>query len=453
MADERPWHQNFIQYVEFIVKHPNYNWLFYERKDDWQVKWVVAWKSPNWLRRRAWWDQKCREYWIPIEAWCYAKIALKIHPTKKHTCQICWKELSIEYVYPTKNLLNKLDKLCGFTCSPADYTINEIIDYLWNDNNKTKLCSIFWKFFDDKEKLKKHVYDNFTVPWSALLSPGVMSNSPDRFDWFHSDWLCCRSESDKWRHKDNLSRYWEDRRVFENWTEWNWKMADRLMKYFPKHGISADHIWPISLWFCHRPKFQPLTRKENSSKNNRMSYKDVQTLLTDEKNWEKVVSRHSKYIWDSLKNEVKSDIDAVKLSKLMGINLHYVLTLFSMISEKWYDDFLKWFLRPDYSFFDYKFEWFSPKDGTFKRIIQKRKLGKDQKDAAERYIRKSFEALEKYKEKDNRKKTKWKDKEIDNLFDSLIDYLKENDIIKAQEILHDILKRFAKNLSSLRNAS
>ena len=47
-----------------------------------------------------------------------------------------------------------------------------------------------------------------------------------------------------------LTRYGQDRRVYENWADGDWKMADRLMSLFRKNGISADHIGPISLGFC-----------------------------------------------------------------------------------------------------------------------------------------------------------------------------------------------------------
>ena len=74
-----------------------------------------------------------------------------------------------------------------------------------------------------------------------------------------------------------------------------------------------------------------------------MSFNDVRVLIEDEKKGEQVVSRHSKYIWDNLKNRVRNDADAVKLSSLMRTNLHYVLTLFSIIDENGFRDFLMQF--------------------------------------------------------------------------------------------------------------
>ena len=453
---ERTRHSNFKKYVEFIATHPNYKWLFFERKKDWSIKWVVTWKSDNWQKRREWWDQQCIKHGIKIEPWCYAKIAVKIHPTKKHTCQICGKELFIEYVYPNNRLLEKINSAFNVNFIAYTYTVFDIIDSIRKGWNEKKVFALFKLDYngDNKDSLKEYIYNNYTLNSDkTFLSPGVMSNSPDRVDWFHSDWNCCRSESDKWRHKDNLSRYSNDRRAFENWSDGNRKMADRLMSKFSDYWLSADHIWPISLGFCHRPKFQPLTKEKNSSKNNRMSYNDVKSLLVDEKKWEQVISWHSKYIWDLLKDKVNSDKDAIKLSNLMRMNLHYVLTLFSMISEWWYNEFLKQFLHPKYSFFDYEFEWFNPKDWTYKKVVSIKRTGKNQQNAATRYIRVSFESLEEYKSKDNRKNKIWKDKDIDKKVNYLLIELKQNHQDEALKTLHNILNCLSIKLASLRNAS
>ena len=51
---------------------------------------------------------------------------------------------------------------------------------------------------------------------------------------------------------------------------------------------------------------------------------------------EQVVSWHSKYIWDSLKNKITNDDDAIKLSRLMVTNLQNVLQIFSEVYSKKY---------------------------------------------------------------------------------------------------------------------
>ena len=51
---------------------------------------------------------------------------------------------------------------------------------------------------------------------------------------------------------------------------------------------------------------------------NKIKAKEV---LEDERKGEKVVSWHSKFLWDSLKNRIKNSDDALLLSKLMRKNM------------------------------------------------------------------------------------------------------------------------------------
>jgi Alw26I/Eco31I/Esp3I family type II restriction endonuclease len=225
-----------------------------------------------------------------------------------------------------------------------------------------------------------------------------MSNAPDRFDGYHTYNLCCRSVQDTGRHKSNLNRYGEDRRVYENWSDGDWKAASWLMKIFNRHGLSPDHIGPLSLGFAHRPKFNPLTRAQNSAKNNRMSFSDIKLLLDDEKKGEIVVSGHSKYIWDKLKSSIKNDQDALKLSKLMRLHLHQILTILSEIHKRGYKAFLvRYFLHPEYANYSIEFLGFDPSNGSYKEMIKKIGTKKQYSNNAKRYIRKSFDVLKKYR--------------------------------------------------------
>lgn len=58
--NDRSWNENFKNYVEFIVNHPAYTGLYYERKTDGTVKWVVLKDSIQGRIRTAWWDEQCR---------------------------------------------------------------------------------------------------------------------------------------------------------------------------------------------------------------------------------------------------------------------------------------------------------------------------------------------------------------------------------------------------------
>ena len=445
---KREWHSNFLSYSEFIVSHINYKGLFFELGKDSRVKWVVTGISEKGKKRRIWWDEQCIKNGIKIEAGCYAKIALKIHPTKKHVCQICGTSLSIEYVYPNKRTLGQIN--INFRSSFESFTkdIFEIIDELVTDNTTlTKFVTIFKienQSFSNKEEFKDFIRTNYVDSFAkGFLSPGAMSNSPDRLDGYHSDGACCRHESDKGRHKSNLQRYGQDRRVYENWADGNWKMADRLMSIFREHDITADHIGPISLGFCHRPKFHPLTHSENSAKNNRMSLSDVLVLLDDEQN-EQIVSWHSKFIWNKLKFKVKTDKDAVRLSDLMRKNLHHFLIILSIIDEAGFGDFLLRFLNPEFSFFDYKFDGFDPSTGLYKSVETKNLTGKNQQNNIERYRRVAFEKLQEYRDVSNRKTNKWESTEIDANIPTLLKLLESKKIYEAKQFLDLILEKLAK---------
>ena len=439
LADnKRSWHENFINYTKCIVAHENYKGLFFELGSDKQVKWVITGKSEKGQERRKWWDEQCKINSIKIEPGCYAKIALKVHPTKKHVCQICGKSLSVEYVYPNARTITAFKKEFGISIVPFSKDIFLIIDDLVDVDSIEKVKRIF-KIKENvsftKETLKEYIKKNYVDGFAkGFLSPGAMSNSPDRFDGYHSDGACCRHESDKGRNKSNLQRYGQDRRVYENWADGDWKKADRLMSYFRKHGISADHIGPISLGFAHRPKFNPLTSEANSAKNNRMSFSDVQELISDEENGDVVISWHSSFIWDRLKNRVGNDKDAVKLSELMRRNMHYVLIIFSMIDEKGYSEFLEQFINSEYSFFDYTFHGFDPATGRFESYKQTKRTGKNQQNNIRRFYRVAFERLQEYKTIENRKVNKWVSPDIDIAVIDLLAFLKlkQNNNAKMQ---------------------
>jgi Alw26I/Eco31I/Esp3I family type II restriction endonuclease len=452
---QRPWHPNFIKYIEFIVNNPNYKGLFFTRAANGQVNWVVTGKSENGQKRRDWWNKKCLELGIKIGAGCYAVVAREIHPTKMHVCQICGKVLSINYGYPNRRFISKFYKSFKVRILPYTLTIFDIVDTFIKTSedikNFLKIFEIDFIKIKNKNGLKLYLEKEIVERCNkAYLSPGVMSNSPDRFDGFHSDGNCCRAASDKGRHKSNLSRYNQDRRVYEFWSDGDWKKADRLMAQFSNFGVSADHIGPISLGFSHRPKFQPMTRGANSAKNNRMGLSDIQTLLRDEKNGDQVISWHSRYIWDLLKAKVKTNADALKLSKIMKKNLHWVLTLFAIIDQNDGREFLCQFLNPQYSYFDHRFEGFNPKDGTYKRVISIPKVGKNQDNNVERRYRIAFESLEQYKKKSNRRHKEWENVGIDKRIAKLLPLVKnKKSYAKALKLLKEILISFSHMLEDL----
>lgn len=429
MRTKRDLHQNFIDYMNLIVKHKNYVDLPNKFGKDKKIKWV----SPSDKQRAVWWDKKIKKLGLINRA----AVARAIHPKELKglkPCQICGKSMSIFYVYPKRRILNALMTIAPDSKITVYDDISEIFDKLFSKLN-SGVFEILTDAFNIPDSVKKDkiVYVDFIFKdRTNFLSPGAMSNAPDRLDGFHTYNNCCRSEQDTGRHRTNLARYTQDRRVYENWADGNWKVSNRLMGEFGKYTkelpcpncnkvrkMTADHIGPISLGFTHRPKFNALCKGCNSQKNNRMTLKDVRTLVKDEQNGEAVISWHSRFIWDLLKNKVKTQADALKLTKLMRLNLHHVLSLFSLVSEAGHDKFLKQFLHPEFSFLDYKFTNFNPLD-TSHKYEEFKSIDKNTKKNAKRYLRISFETLQEYKKIENRNTKKWDSKTVDESVDKLL---------------------------------
>lgn len=387
---KRNWHSNFLKYMEFIVNHPNYKGMPFLYKENGQIGWVVTRSSKLGLARLEWWDKKREKLGIQKNGAWISKTARAIHPTGEKPCQICGKVMKLDYVYPNRR---------------------------------------------------------------GGLSPGAMSNAPDRLDGYHSYNLCCRSKQDRGRHKSNLARYGEDRRAYENWAEGDWKAASWLMKEFQKHGVSADHLGPISLGFMHRPRFRSLSRSANSARNNRMTYEDIIALIEEEKN-EEIISAHSKALWDLLKNRVKNDTDALRFSKLMRENLHYILSIFAYIADKGYKDFLqKYFLHPEYSNYSVKFDGFDPKTGFYKEMVKTEGNKKQYRNNAARYIRISFESLLKYSTKMNRNQGKWQTSEIKEKINKILNSLKIGDEKSAVKEFHNTFALIGQRLANKFNST
>ncbi len=380
---KRKWHPKFKKYMKFIAGHHNYRGLPFLYKENSEIRWIVARSSEKGLARWKWWDKKRKELGLSKDNAWISKTARAIHPTGEKPCQICGKIMKLDYVYPNKK---------------------------------------------------------------GGLSPGAMSNAPDRLDGFHSYNLCCRSKHDKGRHKSNLARYGEDRRAYENWAEGDWKAASWLMKEFQKHGISPDHLGPISLGFKHAPKFRPLSRSANSARNNRMTFNDVK-LLIEEEQAESVISAHSKYVWDLLKRRVKNDEDALKFSKLMRKNMHCIFSIFSYLVGMGYKNFLiKYFLHPEYAYYSIKFEGFDPKTGCYKKMIKTKGAKKQYRNNAKRYIRISFESLKQYTLKKNRNLKGRFINSIENNLKEVTQSLENKNEKIALSKLFNIFKMVAENL-------
>lgn len=297
---------------------------------------------------------------IPIQKGCYAKLARLIHPTGIHICQCCGEGRSIFYEYPAKNTVGILNRILGCDIDKdndqerAKHTIKEIIEQ-WCDS-MAKAYALANAFGLPKPKdidgLIKLIYSEMVKKESSRFSPGAMCNPPDRFNGFHSYALCCRTRFDTGRHTENMMTYSQDRRAYEDWSDGDYNLANRLMGEFRKHPpmpcpicgsvekMSADHIGPISLGFCHSRIFAPMCNSCNSSKNNRFTKSDVDELIRIEENGGQVISWHSKAIWDAVKHTIKNDADAKFASSVMAKCHQNVLNILSIIYKKTGRDFL-----------------------------------------------------------------------------------------------------------------
>ncbi len=458
----RSWHENFVKYTKSIADHPNYAGLHITKGKDGRVKWVVTGKSEEGQLRQTWWNNKMQELGVKS----MAEAARIIHPTKQHVCQCCGKSLSIYYEYPNKRTLKRLHHILGITFKQSDYTIKEIIEKLCD--NKTKLLKVASLFginqFRNKDDLINQIYSTHRNG-STLLSPGVMSNPPDRFDGFHSDGLCCREKTDIGRHADNMRNYGQDRRAYEHWSDGNYNLANAIMTKFSigkrmyqclicgkTDKMSADHIGPISLGFCHSQyNFAPMCRSCNSAKNNRFTLEDVKKLIALESQEIQVISWHSKYVWDALKMKVSSDEDAKKLSSIMVSCHHNILHLLSIIYKATGETFLRNYLHPEYSLFKYKIKNFNPLNISKLEIEEISSNSRNNIKNSQRIVRIAFETLKEFDKKNNRRTRFYTDTVKDSIND-VITLIKQNNFKDADILLRKAIQHLTSTIISKETA-
>ena len=416
-------HPNYEAYVEFIVSHPNYKGLYYERNKEGKVRWVATGKSAVGVKRQAWWDAKCKELGIPMKKGCFAEVARRIHPTGIHICQCCGEGRSIFYEYPTKSTVSILNRILGCDIDKdndqerVEHNIKEIIEKWCDDTAKAEALAKAFVLRKprDIDDLIELIYSELVEKKNKRFSPGVMCNPPDRYNGYHSYCLCCRTKYDTGRQTKNMQTYGQDRRAYEEWSDGDYNLANRLMSEFRKQSpmvcpvcgnvekMSADHIGPISLGFCHSRNFAPMCSSCNSSKNNRFTKSDVDELIRIENTGEQVISWHSQAIWDAIKHTIENDADAKFASSVMAKCHQNVLNILSIIYEKTGSEFLMRYLHPEYSLVDYRFEDVDLLHLENLKIISTPLDSKNKHKNQERYVRIAFESLEEFSNKKNRK--------------------------------------------------
>jgi len=458
-------HSKFIEYIKKIVTHRNYKNMPWAIDDQQKIRWNAPSHRPPggpWSNlhdeRLGWWQAKAKELKIPMTGTWISKTAKKIHPFGGKPCQICGIVRSIHYEYPTVRILKKINGINGLSI-PFEYrdflTINQIAAEVYRQIGKEglkKLCIILGiseKYSSSLPVFIKFVSEIF-IPDEprGILSPGAMSNAPDRLDGFHTFNICCRASEDTGRNKDNLKTYGQDRRAFEFWCEGDWSAASRLMKEKvvgkcancgSNQQLTADHVGPISLGFCHRPKFVALCRGCNSGKNNRMSKLDIDNLIQDEKSGATVVSSYAKTVWDLLKNSASNDETALQISKIMRANQHHYLMMLSEIKDAGYTEFLKSLLHPEYAKNRYKMIGFKGTDFSYKKLEVSKRQDTYSDSLEVRMIRISLDALDEYRSKENRNPLLIEDKELKKLEKELFELLKNKNNDNAKIKLNEYM--------------
>lgn len=319
--EKRVWHPKFMEYMDFIVKHPNYKGLPISKSDDGSYNWIATAKTKIGKQRLEWAHLKAKELNIPIVPGVYADLMRKLHPTKIKVCQICGESMSIYYHYPSVNFLMNLKKEFGYDFTECDHIFDIWDNLIENGISELAIKEFLVHRFElekscihkTKDELIKACEYTCRKGGKKLLSPGAMSNFPDRYDGFHTYNRCCRSAEDKGRSSENLKSYTKDRRAYEYWSDGNIHAANMFMGSAFFSGISADHIGPISLGFVHDPRYiQPMGGGDNSTKRDRLLIEDIEKILeVERKTGIYPMSWYSSLIWEYIKKNFRNHQDII----------------------------------------------------------------------------------------------------------------------------------------------
>jgi Alw26I/Eco31I/Esp3I family type II restriction endonuclease len=424
----RAWSEPFLRYAYAIVQHDAYQGMPCTTDESGKLDWTIpSNRSPgskNWdgnARRREWWAAKARELGMATDGKWISRVAKRIHPWGWKPCQTCGRWMRIAYSYPTTRTIDHLNERLPAQ-EQLEYSdfldIYEVIDHVVEALGLERAADVLADVFPELEgtagleagELKRRAYAGLVAIESRKLSPGVMSNAPDRLDGFHTYNICCRSKQDTGRSLDNLKTYGVDRRAFEHWSEGDWEAANLLMSLVGTGTCSrcgavgqltADHVGPISLGFRHTPYFEAVCTSCNSAKNNRMSKRDVDHLLSLGEDGIEVASWHAKRIWDLLKRQVDDDAGALRLSKLMNVNQHEFLRLL-LRARTVAPDALLQFLSPELAEQRVEFVGLDPQTLRYDQIERRPRQATYAHSKAARLVRIAFEALDEYAMKPRR---------------------------------------------------
>lgn len=426
----RAWSKAFLRYAYALVEEPAYAGMPATRDDQGKLDWTIpSNRSPggkNWdgnTRRKAWWEAKAHEVGIPVDGKWISQVAKSIHPWGWKPCQTCGRWMRLSYSYPAPKTVAALN---GWL--PADeqlevtnyLDIYEVAEHLVNVLGQvdavraleSTLPTLRGAVTNSLAALQRELEERVvSAEPRGRLSPGAMSNAPDRLDGFHTYNLCCRARQDTGRSLDNLKTYGVDRRAFERWSEGDWEAANLLMSQTIEGTcaqcgalgpLSADHVGPISLGFQHTPFFEAVCTSCNSAKNNRMSLRDVEMLRALEGEGVEVISWHAATLWDDAKQRVQDDASALRLSKLLNVNQHEFLRLLLRARTAGIPDVLMQFLSPEYAEERVEFIGLDRTTLRYEQLVRRPRQQTYSRSKAARLVRIAFEALDEYGEKEKR---------------------------------------------------
>jgi len=428
------WHPDFVDYMVQVYGNASYKNMPDALKEDGKIQWEAPSNRSGGLyqfthqKRADWWKAKASEVGIDLNSGTWiSETAKRIHPFGEKPCKRCGRMMRIAYSYPNAHIKRRLTQLYGNKIEydpfePIEELLTRIVSTLGNDAYSSFNLLLASKNIaipslgNNLEKWLEWVKKVYIPQEPTVLSPGAMSNAPDRFDGFHSFNLCCRKLADSGRSDANLRSYTTDRRVFEYWSEGNWIAADRLMGLVNSQfrdeptadggqpPATADHIGPLSLGFMHRPEFRLLSKAANSAKNNRMTAWDVEYLISVEASGVHVVSWHAKRLWDLRKEYVKDEETALRISKLLRDNQRNFVHLLYEIYKRKQFAFLITLLELEHaenkvSFENLRFENFVSK---YDKLVLEKRDTKYTVEQKARRIRIGLDALKTYGEKLNR---------------------------------------------------
>jgi Alw26I/Eco31I/Esp3I family type II restriction endonuclease len=495
-------HPAFIAYMKQIAANPSYAGM----PDLINAKGEIQWEAPSnrsggqfrdtHHKRRDWWRRKAEELGIDTGSnqWI-SKTAKLLHPSKKKPCSVCGKEMDIRYIYPSERLRARVRAIPFVPFDyfvPSEGDIFNLVQRLYVDFGQ-QITSALPAVFEvdianrkmDEKSWLSWIEDELVPMEPRILSPGVMSNAPDRLDGFHTHNRCCRPTADKGRHASNLRTYVTDRRVFEYWSAGDWIAANELMGKIRSRfenepcanghsgPCAADHIGPISLGFCHRPSFRLLCNACNSARNNRMTLADVRLLLSEEQSGQAVISWHSQALWNAHKESVIDDETALRLSKQLRDNRHALMYVLKTLADAGHFVFLTLLLELKWAEYEVDFENLRIQDSVtiFDSEVRRSRTTTYSDEQKARRIRIAFTELYTYHTKRNRNTYIIASPESTRALDQCLDALSNKSAVtteldkEIQEILalpesetrlRQMLKRFVKiNLevfSEARNA-